>query len=59
MVKRTVYLEVRLDITDNDTNDITDDELDEIISNMDYKFESVGNNIKTEIVGYSDNFSGC
>lgn len=59
MAKRTVYLEVRLDITDNDTNDITDDELDEIISNMDYKFESVGNNIKTEIVGYSDNFSGC
>lgn len=59
MAKRTVYLEVCLVISNNDTDDITDNDLDEIISNMDYKFESVGNNIKTEIVGYSDNFSGC
>lgn len=55
MATRTIYLTVRLDIDNPKADEITDEEVDEIISEVDYEFKNYGSNeIDTEICGKND-----
>lgn len=55
MATRTVYLTVRLDIDNPKVDNITDEEVDEIVSEVDYKFKNYGDyEIDTEICGQND-----
>ena len=50
MATRTIYLTVRLDIDNPKADEITDEEVDEIISEVDYEFKNYGDyEIDTEI----------
>lgn len=52
MATRTIYLTVRLDIDNPKADEITDEEVDEIISEVDYEFKNYGDyEIDTEICG--------
>ena len=42
MATRTIYLTVRLDIDNPKADEITDEEVDEIISEVDYEFKNYG-----------------
>lgn len=59
MATRTIYLTVRLDIDNPKADEITDEEVDEIISEVafpvDYEFKNYGDyEIDTEICGKND-----
>ena len=55
MATRTIYLTVRLDIDNPTADEITDEEVDEIISEVDYEFKNYGDyEIDTEICGKND-----
>ena len=55
MAKRTINLTVRLDIDNPKVDEITDEEVDEIISEIDYEFKKYGDyEIDTEICGRND-----
>ena len=55
MATRTIYLTVRLDIDNPKADEITDEEVDEIISEVDYEFKNYGDyEIDTEICGKKD-----
>ena len=55
MATRTIYLTVRLDIDNPKADEITDEEVDEIISEVDYGFKNYGDyEIDTEICGRND-----
>ena len=55
MATRTIYLTVRLDIDNPKADEITDEEVDEIICEMDYEFKNYGDyEIDTEICGQND-----
>ncbi|MFS2718815.1 hypothetical protein AAH048_12260 [Parabacteroides merdae] len=55
MATRTIYLTVRLDIDNPKADEITDEEVDEIISEVDYEFKNYGDyGIDTEICGQND-----
>ena len=55
MATRTIYLTVRLDLCNPDVNEITDQDVDEIVSEVDYEFRNYGNyEIETEICGRND-----
>lgn len=55
MATRTVYITVRLDIDNPDADEITDEDIDYIISETDYEFKDVGDfQIDTEICGRND-----
>ena len=57
MATRTIYLTVRLDIDNLKADEITDEEVDEIISEVDYdyEFKNYGDyEIDTEICGKND-----
>lgn len=50
MADRTVYITVRLSISSPDVTEISDEEVDRIISEVDYEFKNVENyQISTEI----------
>ena len=40
MAIRTIYLTVRLDLSNPDVNEITDDDVEEIVSEVDYEFRN-------------------
>lgn len=55
MATRTIYLTVRLDIDNPKADEITDEEVDEIISEVDNEFKNYGDyEIDTEICGQND-----
>ena len=55
MATRTIYLTVRLDIDNPKAEEITDEEVDEIISEVDYEFKNNGDyEIDTVICGKYD-----
>lgn len=55
MATRTVYITVRLDIDNPDADEITDEDIDYIISETDYEFKDVDDfQIDTEICGRND-----
>ena len=55
MAIRTIYLTVRLDLSNPDVNEITDDDVEEIVSEVDYEFRNYGNyEIESEICGQND-----
>ena len=55
MATRSIYLTVRLDIDNPKADEITDEEVDEIISEVDYEFKNYGDyEIGTEICGQND-----
>lgn len=55
MATRTIYLTVRLDIDNPKGDEITDEEVDEIISEVDYEFKNYEDyEIDTEICGQND-----
>ncbi len=49
---RTVYLTVRVDLYNPNVNEITDDDVEEVISEIDYEFKNYQDyEIETEICG--------
>ncbi len=55
MATRTAYITVRLDIDNPNVDEITDDDIDNIISETYYDFKNVGDfQIDTEICGRND-----
>lgn len=55
MATRTVYVTVRLDIDNPNADEITDEDIDYIISETDYEFKGVDDfKIDTEICGRND-----
>lgn len=57
MATRTVYITVRVEITNPNLSGITDEDVDDVISETDYKFNSVGDfALETEICGLNEEF---
>jgi hypothetical protein len=55
MANRVVYISVRLDITNDNVNEITDEMVEDIITETDYHFGNVGDcELETEICGLID-----
>lgn len=55
MATRTAYITVRLGITNDKVNTITDEDIEEIIDEIDYTFGNVGDfEIETEICGQNE-----
>lgn len=55
MAERTVYIKVRLDIYNPKVDKITDEDVDQVISETDYEFKAVGDFlIESEIYGRDD-----
>lgn len=57
MTTKTIYITVRLDIETTKTDRITDKEVDNLISEMDYSFKAPEGDFKiydTEICGLND-----
>lgn len=55
MATRTAYITVRLDITNDKTDKITDEDVENIISETKYNFGNVGDfEIETEICGQNE-----
>lgn len=55
MATRTIYLTVRLDIDNPKVEEITDEDVEEIIDEMYYEFKNYGDYaIDTEICGQND-----
>jgi len=56
MANKTVYLTVRVTISNPTKKVITDEDANEVISEVDYQFNTVGDwELDTEICGISDN----
>lgn len=55
MANRTIYITVRLDITNDKVETITDEDVQEVINEIDYSFSNVGDfEIETEICGLNE-----
>ncbi len=56
MATKTIYITVRLDIENDKVSEITDDDVQEIISETDYNFGNVGDFkiTDTEICGLNE-----
>jgi hypothetical protein len=55
MGTRTIYLTVRLDIGNPNVEEISDDDIEEIVSELDYEFKNYGDyEIESEICGRND-----
>lgn len=51
MAKRVCYVNVKVEITNDKVEEITDEMIDDIICNVDYQFNNVGDfELETEIV---------
>lgn len=52
---RTVYLTVRVDLYNPNVNEITDDDVEDVISEIDYEFKNYQDyEIETEICGMNE-----
>lgn len=55
MATKTAYITVRLDITNDKVDKITDEDIQEFINDTDYTFGNVGDfSVETEICGIND-----
>ena len=55
MATRTVYITVRIDINNPGLDEITDEDVDDIINETYYQFNSVGDfELETEICGLNE-----
>lgn len=55
MANRAVYIIVRLDIDNPNLDEITDDDVQEVLENVDYSFKNYEDySIETEICGLND-----
>lgn len=55
MANKTVYITVRLNITNDKVDEITDEDIQEVVSETDYNFGNVGDfNVESEICGIND-----
>lgn len=55
MASKTIYLTVRLDIYNPNTEEITEEDVDEIVSEVDYEFKNYKEyEIDTKICGRND-----
>ncbi len=55
MANRTIYITVRLDITNDKVETITDEDVQEVINETDYTFGNVSDfEIETEICGLNE-----
>lgn len=55
MATKTTYITVRIDIDNPKINEITDEDVQDIIDEMDYHFEQVGDfELETEICGINE-----
>lgn len=55
MATRTAYITVRFDITNNKADTISDEDVENVISETDYNFGNVGYfEIETEICGQNE-----
>lgn len=55
MAEKTTYLLVSLSISNSNVDEITDEQVDEVISEMDYEFKNYEDyKINTEICGRDD-----
>lgn len=55
MAERTAYITVRLDLHNPNLSKITDEDINNVISEMDYQFNKVGDfSIETEICGLNE-----
>lgn len=51
MAQRLVYVQVKVEITNDKVDEITDEMIDDIVCNVDYQFNNVGDfELETEIV---------
>ena len=52
---KTIYLSVRVDIFNTNLEEITDDEAQDVVSNLDYEFQNYKDyEMQTEIFGIND-----
>lgn len=57
MATRTVYITVRIDIDNPNLDEITDEDVNDVVSETDYRFNNVGGFIlETEICGLNEEF---
>ena len=57
MATKKIYLKVAVEITNDNVNEITDEMIDDIVCNVDYQFNNVGDfNIETQIEESSNNY---
>lgn len=57
MATRTVYITVRIEIDNPKLSEITDENVNDVVSETDYKFNAVGNfTLETEICGLNEEF---
>jgi hypothetical protein len=55
MATKTTYITVRIDIDNPNVDEITDEDVQEIINEMDYYFETEGDfRLETEICGINE-----
>ncbi len=55
MATKTIYITVRLDIENNKLNEITSNEVQDIVNEIDYDFQNVGDFIvQSEICGINE-----
>jgi hypothetical protein len=55
MATRTVYITVRIDIDNPNLEEITDNDVNEVINESDYHFGNVGDfSLETEICGQNE-----
>lgn len=55
MADRTVYITVRLDIHNPNKKEITDEDVQKVVSQTNYNFDDVGDfSVETEICGIND-----
>jgi len=58
MATRTVYITVRVDIDNPNLPEITDEDINDVISETDYKFNQVGDfRLETEICGLNEEYT--
>lgn len=51
MAQRLFYVQVKVEITNDKVDEITDEMIDDIVCNVDYQFNNVGDfELETEIV---------
>ena len=57
MATKTVYITVRIDIDNPNLDEITDEDVNDVVSETDYRFNNVGDfTLETEICGLNEEF---
>lgn len=58
MARKIVYLQVKMVISNDNESEITEEMVNDVISETDYHFNNVGDfQVNTEIMGYNDRYN--